>query len=153
MFPCCCFAVYDTCPGFVSSRKSIHPALGGKPAVLHAPNRALSHIADPVWCTPDGSEDFMNNADVKKALHVDKVPVPHWTDCSGINYDANLVTLIPTYPKLIANMNVLIYSGDADACVPWNGSYNWTRHLGYTETEAWRPWMVTAEGRQWVSEL
>ena len=129
----------------------------------------------------------MNNDEVKKALHVDKAPVGTWSDCSNIDYHSNLVSLIPTYPKLIANMNVsesnismggvrsraytrcspawrclcqslcmrfvaqvLIYSGDADACVPWNGSYNWTRHLGMEETKAWAPWMVQADGRSWT---
>ena len=143
------YDVYDTCPGF-SSRKKSHPALGGRP-IMHAPNRAISeHVSDRVDCTPDGSSDFMNNADVKKALHVDKSPVTQWSDCSGIDYNNNLVSLLPTYPKLIDNMNVLIYSGDADACVPWNGSYNWTRHLGLKETLAWKPWMVNADGRSWT---
>ena len=146
------YDVYDTCPGFSSSslRKKSHPALGGKP-VMHAPNRVLSeHVEDPVYCIPDGSSDFMNNDAVKKALHVDKAPVSTWSDCSGIDYTDNLVSLLPTYPKLISNMNVLIYSGDADACVPWNGSYNWTRNLGFEETLPWQPWMVSAEGRSWT---
>ena len=103
------YDVYDTCPGFVSgkaSRKNAHMALGGKP-IMHAPNRALEkNIGDPVWCVPDGSSDFMNNDAVKKALHVDKAPVGTWSDCSDIRYDSNLVSLLPTYPKLIANMNV-----------------------------------------------
>jgi len=142
------YDVYDTC-GDDSGRKRAHPALGGRP--LQAPNRVLAaNIGDPVSCVPDGSSDFMNNADVKKALHVDQAPVTTWSDCSGIDYHSNLVSLLPTYPKLIANMNVLIYSGDADACVPWNGSYNWTRNLGFEETLAWQPWMVQADGRSWT---
>ena len=38
-----------------------------------------------------------------------------------VDYRSNLVSLLPLYPKLIGAMSVLIYSGDADACVPWNG--------------------------------
>ena len=63
-------------------------------------------------CLPDElSSDFMNAAAVQKALHVDSSPVKTWSDCSGIDYNANLVSLLPTYPKLIQNMNVVIYSG------------------------------------------
>ena len=156
------YDVYDTC-GDDSGRTRHHAALGGKP--LHAPSPAGRLIGDAVSCVPDGSSDFMNNADVRKALHVDKAPVGTWSDCSGIDYHSNLVSLIPTYPKLIANMNVrlslsnnsastcgparrpctwtliwlvpvlsvvcvlrcalsqvLIYSGDADACVPSAGN-------------------------------
>ena len=29
---------------------------------------------------------------------------------------------------------------DADACVPYYASETWTRELGFTEIEAWRPW-------------
>ena len=39
----------------------------------------------------------------------------------------------------------------ADGCVPWNGSYNWTRNLGLKEMEPWRPWGVSADGRQWTA--
>ena len=49
----------------------------------------------------------------------------------------------------------MIYSGDADACVPWNGSYNWTSHVAaeqkIEESQAWRPWYVNADGRQWTA--
>lgn len=31
-------------------------------------------------------------------------------------------------------------SADADACVPYYASETWTRELGFTEIEAWRPW-------------
>jgi hypothetical protein len=50
------------------------------------------------------------------AIHVDKVNVPQWTECWDINYRGNYVpTLLPLYPKLIANMNVVIYSGTTTA--------------------------------------
>ena len=71
-------------------------------------------------------------------------------------YNRSIPSLLDTvYPKLIANMNVLIYSGDADACVPWNGSYNWTRHLAQDqqieESQSWKPWYVNADGREWTA--
>jgi len=65
-----------------------------------------------------------------------------WNDCSGIDYNTNLVTLVPLYPTLIANFRVWIYSGDADACVPWTGSEEWTRNLypGVAPQKPWHPW-------------
>ena len=35
---------------------------------------------------------------------------------------------------------VLIYNGDLDPCVPYNGNEEWTRGLGLNQTEAWHPW-------------
>merc|ERR1712146_213691 len=35
---------------------------------------------------------------------------------------------------------MLIYSGNVDACVPYWGSEEWTRQLGFPVREAWRPW-------------
>ena len=44
------------------------------------------------------------------------VNVSQWTECWRIYYGGDSVkTLLPLYPKLIANMNVLIYSGMSSA--------------------------------------
>jgi len=121
--------------------------------IWKAPNKVLAnHLKDPVICVPTAlSTQYMDNTAVRAALHLSNSSLSSWGECYGISYRSNLDTLIPTYPKLIANMNVLIYSGDADACVPWNGSYNWTRNLGLKETVAWRPWSVNADGRSWTA--
>lgn len=44
------------------------------------------------------------------------------------------------YPRLIGNMKVVIYNGDVDACVPYTDNAHWTENMGYTVSEAWRPW-------------
>ena len=100
----------------------------------------------------DPSEAYLNTDEVKKALHVE-ASKNHWVDCAFPifnTYGRLIHSLLPLYPKLISHMNVMIYSGDADPCVPWNGSYNWTRHLGMEETVAWRPWRTGGDGRSWV---
>ena len=42
---------------------------------------------------------------------------------------------------------MLVYSGDADTCVPYKGSEEWVDDLEtsgvLTQTEAWRPWYLT----------
>lgn len=35
---------------------------------------------------------------------------------------------------------MLIYSGDTDACVPYWGTEEWTRELGYPVRRGWRQW-------------
>ena len=35
---------------------------------------------------------------------------------------------------------MLIYSGDADACVPYWGTEEWTRELGFAVRKDWHPW-------------
>jgi hypothetical protein len=41
---------------------------------------------------------------------------------------------------LLARYRMLIYSGDTDACVPYWGTEEWTRELGYPVRRGWRQW-------------
>ncbi len=41
---------------------------------------------------------------------------------------------------LAQKYRMLIYSGSVDACVPFNGSEEWTRELGFTLKTGWRAW-------------
>ena len=56
------------------------------------------------------------------------------------NYTSDVTSLVPTYRRLIPAYRVLIYNGDIDPCVPYNGNEEWTRGLGLNETEPWTPW-------------
>jgi serine carboxypeptidase-like clade 1 len=118
---------------------------------LRAPNpRLTSRLGDAPVCTPSSlMPTWLDLPEVRKAIHVDQVPnVPTWQACNGdIVYDSNLVSLLPLYPTLIENYRVLIYSGDADACVPHNGSEEWVRELGIPVKNPWHQWSVTAGGQ------
>lgn len=61
-----------------------------------------------------------------------------YTTYTGASYDL--------YPGLLQHVDVLIYNGDVDACVPYNSNGDWVDALatqqGYEQTEAWRPWKV-----------
>jgi len=145
------YDVYDVCGNEV-----VLPHTAA--SVPRAPNNPLVSrglgITDPVPCTELASvlgNAWMNSALVKAAIHVDKAPVGPWTVCANIDYSANTVTLLDRYPTLIANYRVLIYGGDADACVPWNGSEEWTRQLGYNVLNEWHPYSVSADGRSWTA--
>jgi len=144
------YNVYDVC-----GNDNLHyePSTVARSPMLRAP---VDIVGDPVVCVPTVlSDDYLSNEVVRKAIHVDGVNRTEWTSCSSLGYNRSIPSLLgDVYPRLIANMDVLIYSGDADACVPWNGSYNWTRHVAMDEqireTVPWRPWMVSAAGREWT---
>jgi len=48
------------------------------------------------------------------------------------------------YPTLVQTLRVLIYNGDADACVPYTDNEAWTTKFaetnGLEETSPWHPW-------------
>jgi hypothetical protein len=44
------------------------------------------------------------------------------------------------YLRIIPKTRVLVFNGDLDPCVPYNGNEEWTRGLGLDQTEGWKPW-------------
>jgi hypothetical protein len=93
----------------------------------------------------NGAVSWANDPAVRKALHVpeesfygykyylDQIEPP-------FNYTSDVASLVPTYRRLIPAYKVLIYNGDIDPCVPYNGNEEWTRGLGLKETAPWTPW-------------
>jgi serine carboxypeptidase-like clade 1 len=91
-----------------------------------------------------GMNAWLNVPAVQKALHV---TVAHrqngrWSPSTGLNYTHTSPTLLHMYPRLIQRLKILLFSGDVDECVPYNGAEQWTRGFGYDEAEHWRPWLV-----------
>ena len=41
--------------------------------------------------------------------------------------------MVNRYPRLISKLKILLFSGDVDECVPYNGAEQWTRGFGYEE--------------------
>jgi len=72
---------------------------------------------------------------VIEALHVKATNV-------GMKYQKTATDLLPLYKELVAQFQVLIYSGDTDGCVPYVGTENWTRNLGYNVTQDWHQWFA-----------
>ena len=106
----------------------------------------LKHI--PGCIDGKGVTQFFNRSDVKKALHV-KEDIT-WDMCSdpiNFNYEKDIEKgSIYLYPKLlIANLRILIYSGDTDAAVPINGTLNWIKNLNLPITSPWRSWFVNKD--------
>ena len=53
------------------------------------------------------------------------------------------------WPHLVQHMRVLIYNGDADACVPYKGNEEWIDGLVaqgvLAAKDEWRPWYTTTK--------
>ena len=54
--------------------------------------------------------------------------------------------LRPLYKTLAKKYRLMIWSGDADGCVPHVGTEEWTAALGYPVKEEWRPWLTDSKG-------
>ncbi|KAK9159694.1 hypothetical protein Syun_006035 [Stephania yunnanensis] len=93
-------------------------------------------------CTDDeAATSWLNNKAVRKALHAIEESFT-WELCTGrIRYNHDLGSMISFHKNLTARgYRALIFSGDHDLCVPFTGSEAWTRSLGYTILDEWRPW-------------
>lgn len=106
--------------------------------------------------TPHGPEacidsavasDWLNQPAVMEAIHV-RDPGYCWSVCGsapGWTYDSTRTNLpANTYPFLVANINVVIFNGDWDACVPYTDGQGWTEGMGYSVSKAWHPWTYTS---------
>jgi len=81
---------------------------------------------------------YLTKPDVEEALHLKK------PGRSKFHYRSSGPASVTLWPFLSKNLKVLIYNGDADACVPYKGNEEWITGLEsqglLTEEEAWRPW-------------
>jgi hypothetical protein len=86
----------------------------------------------------DAASTFFARDDVKKAMHLND---PH---LSQFSYKRSGPASITLYPELIKKLDILIYNGDADSCVPYKGNEEWIDGLKgqslIKETKAWHPW-------------
>ena len=76
---------------------------------------------------------YLSNEQVMEALHVKPNTV-------GMQYKKSVGDLRPLYSSLIQKYQILIYSGEADGCVPYVGTEAWTRGLNYTVVDDWHQW-------------
>ena len=87
-------------------------------------------------------ENYFNREDVQKALHVTaKRPFQICSDAVGARYNNTMKGSYWTYPTLIKEgLRILVYSGDTDAIVPFNGNQKWIKNLNLEIEEPWRQW-------------
>ena len=80
---------------------------------------------------------YLADPSVIAALHVKAGTV-------GMQYTKTATDLLPLYKDLVNRHpdNILIYSGDTDGCVPYVGTEEWTRNLGFNVTKDWHQWFA-----------
>jgi hypothetical protein len=136
------YSVYDDCsngdamPNCTSAAAEAEmlkpaPKSSARYTSLRAPNPSLEQFFKQFHLSPMADHpcqdtdpvSYLNPEVVRQALHVPPQNVTGvWQLCAGINYNQNVASLLPGYPQIISAMRVLIYSGDADFCVPFPGN-------------------------------
>lgn len=86
---------------------------------------------------------WIKSDEVRRALHLDKA------GRSLFQYVASGPASITLWPELVRKIRVLIYNGDADACVPYNGNEEWIGSFEekgiLKETAPWTPWFTSSK--------
>jgi len=90
---------------------------------------------------------YLNQESVMEAIHIVN-PGFCWAVCSsakGWSYKSTRPNLPrDTYPFLIQNIDVIIYNGDFDACVPYTDNEAWTENMGFPTRNPWHKWDYTS---------
>jgi len=111
--------------------------------------RELGAPGGPVECIDGGAaQAYLDQPSVRTAIHVAPVSqIGQWEICTNkLIYTENWGSLLPYYKdQIIPFIRVLIYNGDVDACVPYNGNEWWTSSLNFTTTSAWAQWEVDGQ--------
>lgn len=123
-----------------------------KPLVVTGPNGESRHLQRIIPGGPDACIDssrasaYLNQPAVMAAIHV-KDPGFCWSVCGtvpGWSYNSTRTNLPrDTYPYLVANLQVIVYNGDWDACVPYTDGELWTQSLGLPVSKPWHAWKYT----------
>ena len=121
-----------------------------EPTLVDSNHRSLQRIIPhgPVACIDSAAASaYLNQPDVMDAIHV-RDPGFCWAVCntaSGWTYKSTRTNLpANTYPLLVANIDVLVYNGDWDACVPYTDNEAWTENMGYSVKKSWHSWAYTS---------
>ncbi|CAD6247007.1 unnamed protein product [Miscanthus lutarioriparius] len=91
--------------------------------------------------------DYLNRADVQKALHANVTGIPYnWEPCSDAlsNWTDSPPSTLPAIRHLVdAKLRVWVFSGDTDDRVPVTSTRYALRKLGLATVKEWREWFTT----------
>jgi serine carboxypeptidase-like clade 2 len=91
--------------------------------------------------------DYLNRADVQKALHANVTGIPYsWEPCSDALSgwtDSPPSTLSAIKQLVDAKLRVWVFSGDTDDRVPVTSTRYALRKLGLATVKEWREWFTT----------
>eukprot|EP00039_Didymoeca_costata_P028038 m.19801 g.19801 ORF g.19801 m.19801 type:complete len:487 (-) comp6676_c0_seq2:269-1729(-) len=137
---------YDTCYGthgiqMTAEDRAAHIAdvKAGAPFGAGA-NAPRTRVGGAVNDYPCGGQEamsaYLSEQSVVEALHVK-------AGTKGMNYGPrDRGDLRPLYATLAQKYRLVIYSGDVDGCVPFVGTEEWTKGLGFKKLEEWRAWQA-----------
>jgi hypothetical protein len=123
-------------PGSSSATPYVEALIGGNGYACGGPN------AQVTW---------LSRSDVKEALHIPADATFFQCDNGdGFTYNLTESDLVSWYKEVVATnkLRILVYNGDTDPCINSYQAQNWTRSLGFSETQSWRAW--TTDGCQSV---
>lgn len=144
------YNIYDNCPGTQYLLERVGKDMSWLRGVLRkgASNPRATHEflnklnGGYTWHCDGDVDDWIRREDVRKALHLDKVK----PSASSFRYDSAGPASITLYPELAKKLRLLIFNGDADSCVPYNGNEEW---IGMLESQGvlkksrpWTPWFT-----------
>lgn len=97
------------------------------------------------WNCNGDAGAWITSSAVQKALHLESVT----PGASSFDYVLSGPASITLYPELVKKLRVLIYNGQADACVPYIGNEDWIALLEsqgvLKETTPWTPWFTSSK--------
>jgi len=143
------YNIYDNCPeteAFLSRTGKDMQWLRGElrkgatnPRAMHKKLTELN--GGYQWACPADANSWLTRNDVQKALHLNH------TGQSDFDYDSTGPASITLYPELAKKLRILIFNGDADSCVPYNGNLEWIGSLEdkniLTVAHPWTPWYTS----------
>jgi len=145
------YNIYDNCPAtqeFLERvDKDMKWLLGELRAGMHRPHQTRAKLTKMnggfKWDCLGDVGGWIQREDVKEALHLDGVQA----GASQLSYSRSGPASITLYPELAKKIHVMIYNGDADPCVPYNGNEEWIGDLEsqgvLKEKAAWAPWFTS----------
>lgn len=106
-------------------------------------------------CINDWTPQYMNRADVLKALNVNPDRPQQWRwpgDAPGWEYNEgplgakkDISLLFPKFFAKAPQWTIMVVSGDADAAVPFMGTEHWIGCLKRPITNDFRPWLLNQD--------
>ena len=97
----------------------------------------------PIECIDETIAEYIGTPTFAAAFHVN--PNLHWAVCgSNASFDYSRTEAderVDVYPTIVAaGVRVLIYNGDADACVPYLDNEGWVESMNYSVVKPWTAW-------------
>jgi carboxypeptidase C (cathepsin A) len=112
-------------------------------------------------CEDNYAADYLNDPDVKKALHV-KSSI-EWEECSRTvkyEYVDKMLPMEHYYNELLnslgdKDLRIMVYSGDDDSVCGTIGTQKWLWSLGYPvkKDEYWKVWKVDGQTAGYISQF